>query len=136
MLVQCGVFVSKILTSSIVQQFNKCIEKADQNGRCRSSLSFVGLVVLKKTGVFLPTATGPRGRWLFFNDRRDRAPPALRWFTRQSTMIKLSTEQRAIGDGVAAICKHFDDNYWMSCERESRFPFEFHKAMATAGWLS
>jgi acyl-CoA dehydrogenase len=50
-------------------------------------------------------------------------------------MIKLSDEQRAIRDGVVAVCKRFDDEYWSGCERDARFPFEFHKAMAGDGWL-
>lgn len=50
-------------------------------------------------------------------------------------MRKLTDEQRAIRDGVAAVCKRFDDEYWSACDREARFPFEFHKAMAADGWL-
>jgi acyl-CoA dehydrogenase len=47
----------------------------------------------------------------------------------------LSEEQRAIRDGVAAVCKRFNDEYWSSCDNDARFPFEFHKAMAADGWL-
>lgn len=50
-------------------------------------------------------------------------------------MIELNDEQRAIRDGVAAVCKRFDDEYWCACEREARFPREFHQAMAADGWL-
>jgi acyl-CoA dehydrogenase len=50
-------------------------------------------------------------------------------------MIRLSDEQRAITDGVSAVCRRFDDEYWCGCERDARFPFEFHKAMAKDGWL-
>jgi acyl-CoA dehydrogenase len=50
-------------------------------------------------------------------------------------MRKLTDDQRAIRDGVAAVCKRFDDEYWSACDREARFPFEFHKAMAADGWL-
>lgn len=50
-------------------------------------------------------------------------------------MRKLTDEQRAIRDGVAAVCKRFDDEYWSACDRDARFPFEFHKAMAADGWL-
>lgn len=45
------------------------------------------------------------------------------------------TELQAIRDGVAAVCKRFDDEYWMKCEDEARFPVEFHRAMAQDGWL-
>lgn len=44
-------------------------------------------------------------------------------------------DRQAIRDGVAAVCKRFDDEYWSNCEHEARFPFEFHRAMAEEGWL-
>jgi acyl-CoA dehydrogenase len=50
-------------------------------------------------------------------------------------MRNLSDEHRAIRAGVAAVCKKFGDDYWAGCERDVRFPFEFHKAMAADGWL-
>lgn len=50
-------------------------------------------------------------------------------------MIELNDDQKAIRDGVAAVCKRFDDEYWGECEREARFPREFHRAMAADGWL-
>ncbi|MGY6249311.1 acyl-CoA dehydrogenase family protein [Bosea thiooxidans] len=50
-------------------------------------------------------------------------------------MIELNDDQKAIRDGVAAVCKRFDDEYWAQCEREARFPREFHRAMAADGWL-
>jgi hypothetical protein len=50
----------------LTEQFNKCIKKADQNVRCRSPLSFVGLVVLKKTCAMPPHCHRPDGRWHFF----------------------------------------------------------------------
>ena len=50
-------------------------------------------------------------------------------------MFNLTDEQRAIRDGVAAICKKFGDDYWTSCDKEERFPKEFHRAMADGGWL-
>ena len=50
-------------------------------------------------------------------------------------MFNLTTEQRAIRDGVAAVCKRFGDDYWVDCEEEQRFPKEFHRAMAADGWL-
>ena len=46
-----------------------------------------------------------------------------------------SEEQRAIRDGVAAVCKRFGDEYWSSCDNDARFPMEFHRAMAADGWL-
>lgn len=50
-------------------------------------------------------------------------------------MRDLSDDHRALCDGVAAVCRRFDDEYWSTCEREARFPREFHRAMAEGGWL-
>ncbi|WP_431284525.1 acyl-CoA dehydrogenase family protein [Humitalea sp. 24SJ18S-53] len=47
----------------------------------------------------------------------------------------MTQEQRAIRDSVAALCKRFGDDYWAACERDERFPTEFHKAMAADGWF-
>ncbi|KPF81134.1 acyl-CoA dehydrogenase [Brevundimonas sp. AAP58] len=49
--------------------------------------------------------------------------------------IRLSEEQEAIRDGVRRVCDQFGDEYWSHKEEEKAFPFEFHKAMADAGWL-
>jgi alkylation response protein AidB-like acyl-CoA dehydrogenase len=49
--------------------------------------------------------------------------------------MRLSEEQEAIRDGVRRICDQFGDDYWSQKEDEKSFPFEFHKAMADAGWL-
>ncbi len=49
--------------------------------------------------------------------------------------ISLSEDQRAIHDGVSKICARFGDDYWTECDQAPRFPEEFHKAMAEAGWL-
>jgi len=50
-------------------------------------------------------------------------------------MFNLIDEQSAIVDGVSAVCRKFDDEYWATCEKDERFPREFHRAMADAGWL-
>ncbi|HSV81946.1 MAG TPA: acyl-CoA dehydrogenase family protein [Ramlibacter sp.] len=50
-------------------------------------------------------------------------------------MFNLTPEQRAIREGVAAVCRRFGDDYWAECDREERFPREFHRAMAQDGWL-
>ena len=50
-------------------------------------------------------------------------------------MIELDSDQVAIRDGVAAVCKRFGDEYWAACDRDERFPTEFHRAMADDGWL-
>jgi len=49
--------------------------------------------------------------------------------------ISLSPDQRAIADSVAKICAGFDDAYWTACDSAPRFPHEFHRAMADAGFL-
>ena len=49
--------------------------------------------------------------------------------------ISLSEDQRAIHDSVSKICARFGDDYWTECDQMPRFPDEFHKAMAEAGWL-
>jgi acyl-CoA dehydrogenase len=49
--------------------------------------------------------------------------------------ISLSDEHRAIHDSVSKICADFGDDYWTECDTAPRFPDEFHKAMADAGWL-
>lgn len=50
-------------------------------------------------------------------------------------MFDLTEERRAIRDGVAAVCKQFPDSYWAECENQERFPHDFHRAMASGGWL-
>jgi acyl-CoA dehydrogenase len=50
-------------------------------------------------------------------------------------MFNMTAEQRAIRDSVAALCNRFGDDYWSACERDERFPTEFHKAMAADGWF-
>ena len=47
----------------------------------------------------------------------------------------LTENQEAIRDAVEVLCRDFDEGYWLNKDREGGFPFEFHKAMADAGWL-
>ncbi len=47
----------------------------------------------------------------------------------------LTDSQETIRDAVQVLCRDFDDAYWLNKDREGGFPFEFHKAMADAGWL-
>jgi acyl-CoA dehydrogenase len=49
--------------------------------------------------------------------------------------ITLSADHRAIDESVSRIAARFGDDYWTQCDQAPRFPFEFHKAMADAGWL-
>lgn len=49
--------------------------------------------------------------------------------------IRLSEDQEAIREGVRRVVQQFDDDYWSRKDQQKEFPFEFHKAMADAGWL-
>lgn len=40
-----------------------------------------------------------------------------------------------IREGVRAVCSGFGPEYWRTCDREHRFPREFHDAMAAGGWI-
>jgi acyl-CoA dehydrogenase len=46
-----------------------------------------------------------------------------------------SEDHRAIRDGVGAVLRSFDDDYWLARDDDGVFPREFHQAMAKAGWL-
>lgn len=49
--------------------------------------------------------------------------------------FSISEDHRAIRDGVSAVVRSFDDEYWLARDDDGEFPFAFHKAMAEAGWL-
>jgi acyl-CoA dehydrogenase len=49
--------------------------------------------------------------------------------------FSVSEDHRAIRDGVAAVVRRFDDEYWLARDEDGEFPREFHRAMADAGWL-
>src|SRR5476649_1815263 len=49
--------------------------------------------------------------------------------------ITLSADHRAIDENVTRITAVFGDDYWTACDQTPRFPLEFHKAMADAGFL-
>ena len=49
--------------------------------------------------------------------------------------LSLSDEQRAIADNVGKICARFGDEYWTDCDQAPRFPDEFYRAIADAGYL-
>jgi acyl-CoA dehydrogenase len=44
-------------------------------------------------------------------------------------------ERNAIREGVRAVVTRFDDAYWLERDEDGKFPHEFHRAMAEAGWL-
>jgi acyl-CoA dehydrogenase len=47
----------------------------------------------------------------------------------------LTEQQQAVQDAVARVCRDFPDDYWLARDRDGRFPTEFHRALATGGWL-
>ncbi len=47
----------------------------------------------------------------------------------------LSSDQQSLIDAVARICARFDDEYWLTKDRDGGFPFELHAALAESGWL-
>jgi acyl-CoA dehydrogenase len=49
--------------------------------------------------------------------------------------FSISEDHRAIRDGVSAVVRSFDDEYWLARDEDGEFPREFHRAMAEAGWL-
>lgn len=44
-------------------------------------------------------------------------------------------DHRAIREGVGAVVRRFDDEYWLARDEDGEFPRAFHQAMAEAGWL-
>ena len=49
--------------------------------------------------------------------------------------FSVSEDHRAIREGVHAVVRRFDDEYWLARDDDGKFPREFHKALAEAGWL-
>lgn len=49
--------------------------------------------------------------------------------------FSVNEDHRAIRDGVAAVVKSFDDEYWLARDEDGEFPRAYHLAMADAGWL-
>ena len=49
--------------------------------------------------------------------------------------IALTPEQEAVEAAVTRIAQDFGDDYWSACDEDARFPEEFHKAFAEAGFL-
>src|ERR1700739_1288625 len=47
----------------------------------------------------------------------------------------LTPEQQEIRAAVLRLCERFGDEYWLRKDEVGGFPYEFHQAMAEAGWL-
>ena len=49
--------------------------------------------------------------------------------------FELTGEQLAIQDAVGAICKQFDEKYWLDRDKDGTFPEAFVRAITDGGWL-
>lgn len=47
----------------------------------------------------------------------------------------LTDSQRTVREAIGKVCSKFDDAYWLTADKEHRFPVEFHQAIAQDGWL-
>ncbi|GAA5231684.1 acyl-CoA dehydrogenase [Verticiella sediminum] len=50
-------------------------------------------------------------------------------------MNPLTTAQQEIRDAILRLCEPFDAEYWLQKDRVGGFPYDFHEALARAGWL-
>lgn len=49
--------------------------------------------------------------------------------------FQFNEDQQAISEHVDRLCAQFDDDYWLAHDTSGDFPFEFHRAIADAGYL-
>jgi len=49
--------------------------------------------------------------------------------------FSITDDHRAIREGVGAVVRRFDDEYWLARDEDGEFPKDFHRALADAGWL-
>ncbi|GAA5233589.1 acyl-CoA dehydrogenase [Verticiella sediminum] len=49
--------------------------------------------------------------------------------------FKPSDEHASIREAVGAVCRGFDEHYWLKKDNDHQFPHDFHQAMAKGGWL-
>ncbi len=47
----------------------------------------------------------------------------------------LTDDQQNIREAVLNVCSQFNDDFWLQCDNDARFPIEFHRTMAQSGWL-
>ena len=50
--------------------------------------------------------------------------------------LGLTSDQEAIREGVAELCRRFPGEYWRALDRESAYPEEFVAALTQGGWLA
>ena len=53
----------------------------------------------------------------------------------ETKALPTEDERNAIREGVRAVVRRFGDDYWLERDEDGKFPHEFHRAMAEAGWL-
>jgi acyl-CoA dehydrogenase len=49
--------------------------------------------------------------------------------------FQIAEEHQLIRQAVRRVCADFPDEYWARCDAEQRFPWDFYRAMADAGWI-
>ncbi len=49
--------------------------------------------------------------------------------------FKSDDDHTSIREAVEAVCRDFDEHYWLKKDDEHEFPHDFHQTMAKAGWL-
>ena len=49
--------------------------------------------------------------------------------------LDLNDTQISIINAARDISSKFDDNYWLDCDLNSKFPYEFYDEVASGGWL-
>ena len=49
--------------------------------------------------------------------------------------FELTADQQAICEQIGRLCAPFDDRYWFERDHDGKFPHEFAKAFADAGWF-
>lgn len=48
---------------------------------------------------------------------------------------RFTDDQASIREAVRELTQRFDDNYWLECDDQHQFPWDFYTALADAGWL-
>jgi len=49
--------------------------------------------------------------------------------------FSLSQDQQMLVAAIEQLCRGFDDEYWLTCDRTGEYPEAFYQRLAKAGWL-
>ncbi|MCW0210361.1 MAG: acyl-CoA/acyl-ACP dehydrogenase [Achromobacter sp.] len=49
--------------------------------------------------------------------------------------FKPNDDHVSIREAIGAVCRDFDEHYWLKKDNDHTFPLDFHQAMARGGWL-